>query len=149
MEELVSVLGDVGIDPSLMKKSEGEFVPRSPGMKYTHYSPKADVIVVEGEPLKVAEKINHLISHYKNSNISVGVLCTEQTKHLYNGVPAISAGDRLNPGTIAANLFKAFRDFDDIGIRVILAESVNNTGIGLAVMNRMKKAAGYNIIKAE
>jgi L-threonylcarbamoyladenylate synthase len=66
---------------------------------------------------------------------------------LYGDVPVISLGDRLKPETIAANLFKAFRDFDDIGIEVILAEAINNQGIGLAVMNRMKKAAGYNIIK--
>jgi len=63
-------------------------------------------------------------------------------------VPSITLGDRLEPETIAANLFKAFRDFDDIGIKVIFAEAIDNQGIGLAVMNRMKKAAGYNIIKA-
>ncbi|GAE87289.1 L-threonylcarbamoyladenylate synthase [Acetivibrio straminisolvens] len=147
-EQLRDVLGNVSIDPSLMKKPSEDFVPRAPGMKYTHYSPKADVIVVEGEPQKVAEKINSLIMEYQSKNIPVGVLATEQTKELYKGIPYITLGDRLEPETIAANLFKAFRDFDDIGIKVILAEAINNEGIGLAVMNRMKKAAGYNIIKA-
>jgi len=146
-EQLKEVLGNVAMDPSLMKKPSGDFVPKAPGMKYTHYSPKADVIVVEGEPLKVAEKINSLIMEYQSKDIPVGVLATKQTKELYKGVPLITLGDRLEPATIAANLFKAFRDFDDIGIRVILAEAIDNEGIGLAVMNRMKKAAGYNIIK--
>jgi len=146
-EQLLDVLGDVAIDPSLLKKSSENFVPKAPGMKYKHYSPKADVIVVEGETEKVVRKINSLIEEYKKSNTSVGVLSTDQTKMLYGDVPVISLGDRLKPETIAANLFKAFRDFDDIGIEVILAEAINNQGIGLAVMNRMKKAAGYNIIK--
>ena len=147
-EQLKDVLKNVTMDPSLMKKPAGDFVPKAPGMKYTHYSPKADVIVVEGEPEKVAEKINSLIAEYQSKNIPVGVLATEQTKEFYKSVPSITLGDRLEPETIAANLFKAFRDFDDIGIKVIFAESIDNQGIGLAVMNRMKKAAGYNIIKA-
>jgi L-threonylcarbamoyladenylate synthase len=147
-EQLRDVVGNVSIDPSLMKKPSEDLVPRAPGMKYTHYSPKADVIVVEGEPLKVAEKINSLIMEYQSQNIPVGVLSTKQTRELYKGIPSITLGDRMEPETIAANLFKAFRDFDDIGIKVILAEAINNEGIGLAVMNRMKKAAGYNIIKA-
>ncbi|MFZ5986103.1 MAG: L-threonylcarbamoyladenylate synthase [Bacillota bacterium] len=146
-EQLGNVLGGVAIDPAVVKADSTEFVPRSPGMKYTHYSPKAEVIVVEGEPLKVAKKIAGMIEDYKENGISVGVLSTEQTKDLYLEVPVISLGDRLTPETIAANLFKAFRDFDDIGIKIILAEAIDNTGIGLAVMNRMKKAAGYNIVK--
>ncbi|NLP15095.1 MAG: threonylcarbamoyl-AMP synthase [Clostridium sp.] len=148
-EQLTDVLGDVTIDASILKKHSENYVPRAPGMKYKHYSPKAEVTVVEGEPEKVVQKINNLIWEYKESNTAVGVLSTEQTKMLYGDVPVISLGDRQKPETIAANLFKAFRDFDDIGIEVILAEAIDNQGIGLAVMNRLKKAAGYNIIKVK
>jgi L-threonylcarbamoyladenylate synthase len=65
---------------------------------------------------------------------------------LYNGAVVISLGDRLEPKTIASNLFKALRDFDDIGVQLILAEAVDDKGIGFAIMNRMKKAAGFKIV---
>ena len=147
-EELCNVLGEVYIDPALVSKDTEGLRPRSPGMKYTHYSPKAEVIVIEGDVLKVANKINELINDYKAKNISVGVLATEQTKHFYKDVPVLCLGDRTEPFEIAANLFKAFRNFDDTSIEVILSEAVESKGIGMAVMNRMNKAAGYNIIKA-
>lgn len=147
-EELCSVLGEVNVDPALASKDTEGLRPRSPGMKYTHYSPKAEVIVIEGEVLKVANKINELIKDYKVRNISVGVLATEQTKQCYKDVPVLCLGDRTEPEEIAANLFKAFRRFDEAGVEVILSEAVESRGIGMAIMNRMNKAAGYNIIKA-
>ncbi len=145
-EQLEEFLGKVDIDPSLMEKNLDMLIPKSPGMKYKHYSPKAELVVVEGELSNVVEKINALVEEYKRKGLSVGVLSTEQTKSLYNGAVVISLGDRLEPKTIASNLFKALRDFDDIGVQLILAEAVDDKGIGFAIMNRMKKAAGYKIV---
>jgi len=88
-EQLKDVLKNVTMDPSLMKKPAG-ICAESAGNEYTHYSPKADVIVVEGEPEKVAEKINSLIAEYQSKNIPVGVLATEQTKEFYKSVPSIT-----------------------------------------------------------
>ncbi len=147
-EQLRSVIGEVAIDVALSNKDMGEITPRAPGMKYTHYSPKAEVIVVEGEVSRVTGKINDLIKDYIQKGVTVGVLSTDQTAGLYGNTPVISLGSRLIPETIAAGLFKAFRDFDDIGVSVIIAEAIEDKGIGMAVMNRMKKASGYNIIKA-
>ena len=146
-EELTAVIGDVAMDKSLRNKNLEGLAPRAPGMKYTHYSPKADIIVVEGEILKVVEKIKALAKGCKADNIAVGILSTEQTSAFYNGTPTISVGDRQNPRTIASNLFKALRDFDNIGVKLILAEAISDQGIGLAIMNRLEKASGYNIIR--
>ncbi|AUG59004.1 L-threonylcarbamoyladenylate synthase [Acetivibrio saccincola] len=145
-EQLEEFLGKVDVDPSLTEKDLDGLIPKSPGMKYKHYSPKAELIVVEGEVSDVVGKINAIAGEYKEKGLSVGVLSTEQTKNLYNGAVVISLGDRLEPETIASNLFKALRDFDDLGVQIILAEAIDDKGIGFAVMNRMRKAAGYKII---
>ncbi|MDQ2087673.1 L-threonylcarbamoyladenylate synthase [Herbivorax sp. ANBcel31] len=145
-EQLQNLLGEVNIDPSLIEKSTGHFIPKSPGMKYRHYAPEADLIVIEGELLNVAGKINALVEEYKKKGLSVGVLSTDQTQNLYSKVKVLSLGSRLEPETIAANLFKALRDFDEMGVQVILAEAIEDKGIGLAIMNRLKKAAGYKIV---
>ncbi|MDP4092426.1 MAG: L-threonylcarbamoyladenylate synthase [Bacillota bacterium] len=147
--QIEKVLGKVSIDPAILRKADANFKPKAPGMKYTHYSPKADVIVVDGQPEKAAAKINELWEDYKLNNIFAGILATDQTIDLYGDKCVISAGDRERPETIANSLFRLLRKFDEIGVRVILAEAIDNSGIGLAVMNRLNKAAGYNIIKVE
>ena len=149
IEQLREILGKVETDPALKEKDVIGLIPKSPGMKYTHYSPKADVIIIEGRLEAVVQKINSLCRQYAIQGILVGVLTTEQTKGLYLSKEIICMGDRENPVTIAANLFRAMREFDQRGVRVILAEAVEASGIGMAIMNRMSKAAGYNIIKAD
>ncbi len=148
VEQLTSVLGRIQIDTAIAGKSlDDRVIPRSPGMKYKHYAPKADVIIVEGEQEKIVLRINEMARDYEEKGIKVGILATDQTTHMYPEFLTVSLGSRLDPGTIAANLFKALRAFDKTDVKVILAEAVDVSGIGLAVMNRMKKAAGYNIIE--
>lgn len=146
-EQLRAVIGEVGIDPALLSKDRADIIPKSPGMKYTHYSPKAQVIIIRGGLARVAGRINQMIDEYEAKGIRAGVMATEQTGSFYPKGTVISAGDRDRPETIAANLFRVLREFDDRQVQVILAEAVDNTGIGLAVMNRLQKAAGYNIIE--
>lgn len=118
-------------------------IPKAPGMKYTHYSPKADVFVIQGDIYDIVEKINEL----SNIDAKVGILATKQTADMYQNGLIIVSGDRENPHTIAANLFSAFRQFDSEGVDVIFAEGIEEEGIGVAIMNRMRKAAGpHNII---
>ncbi len=148
LKQIGDVIGHADIDPTLMTKAEGDFRPRSPGMKYKHYSPKADVIIVEGSPDRVLQKIKELVCMHSQKGKTVGVLATDQTKELYPSVEVISLGDRDKLETVAANLFWALREFDKKNVDIIVAEAVDYEGIGLAVMNRMKKAAAYNIIKA-
>lgn len=146
-DQLKQVLCNIEIDKALWGKDAKNYQPKSPGLKYTHYSPKADVIVIEGNLSRVVEKINELIGKYKMQGLNVGVLATEQTKGYYNNAEIISSGSRYNPETIASNLFRALREFDNRNVQLILAEAINDEGIGFAVMNRLNKAAGYNIIK--
>ncbi len=147
LKQLKSVIPGIEIEPLLLSKPDRNYRPKSPGMKYTHYSPKADVVIIEGNLAEVIEKILGLAEEYAIKGKSVGILATEQTKELYGGQEVISLGDRDKPETIAANLFWALREFDGKKVDVILAEGIDYAGIGLAVMNRMNKAAGYNIIK--
>lgn len=146
LEQLKGVLGEVYLDPSLFKKDDN-IKAIAPGMKYTHYSPNAEVIIVDGSLEKTVDKINKLINMYRLEGKTVGIMATDQTKKLYNFGQVISLGNRNNLEQIAANLFSVLREFDDLGMDVIIAESFSQENIGLAVMNRLVKAAGYNIIK--
>lgn len=147
-EELENVLHGISIDPSAIAETPLQnHTPRSPGVKYSHYSPRADVVIVEGKDLsKIVGKINSLIEEYGKKGVKVGVLATDQTKNLYHVPDVISVGDRQHPEIIASNLFNALREFDRRKVDLIFAEAIETCGIGLAVMNRLNKAAGYNII---
>ena len=149
LSQLEAVLGEVEVDPAIMTAFHTDITPKSPGMKYKHYSPKAKVIIIQGDTSRIPAKVIQLYNKYTSEGYSVGILATEQTRANYLNDNVISIGDRNNPETIASSLFFAFREFDDRGIQIILAEAVENTGIGLAIMNRMNKAAGYNIVQAD
>ncbi len=146
LEQIREVAGDVSVDPALAD-IDGISVPRSPGMKYTHYSPEAQVIIIDGKVDRVAEKIKQMTRELEGQGRKVGILATEQTRQLYSRGVVIPAGDREAPGTIAARLFSILREFDKRKVDVILAESVEEKDMGLAVMNRLLKSAGYNVIK--
>jgi L-threonylcarbamoyladenylate synthase len=146
-EELGEVLGEVYIDKAIMSMPEGDIRPKSPGMKYRHYSPRAEMIIVEGTMENAAAKINELCEAGIRSGKKVGILATDQTRDLYMRGHVLSMGDRNSPLTIASSIFGRLREFDHMGVDVIFSESIDESSIGLAVMNRMRKAAGYSIIK--
>ncbi|MGB9813974.1 MAG: L-threonylcarbamoyladenylate synthase [Thermovenabulum sp.] len=143
-EELEEVLGRVQVEDAI----SGIEKPKSPGMKYRHYSPKAEIYLIVGEiPLQI-KKIKELAKEFERKGFKVGILATAQTRKEYFGENVISAGDRDAPLTISSNLFSLLRKFDRMGVDVILAEGIPETGLGLAVMNRLKRASGNRIIKA-
>ncbi len=146
LEQIRQVAGKAVIDPGL----EGDVftkVPKSPGMKYTHYSPEADVIIIEGKPGDVAVEIRRRALELEGQGKKVGIMVTGQARDLYTCGYVISVGDRDEPATIAARLFASLREFDILGVDIILAEGIERKGIGLAVMNRLLKAAAYHVIK--
>lgn len=145
-EELKAVLKDVYIDPAVMKKPDKNLKPKAPGMKYRHYAPKAKMWIVCGNIQHVVDKINLLSEESSLNGLKVGILATEQTYGSYKHGTVLSMGDRDRPETIAASIFDRLREFDSLGVDVIYAEGVGEENIGLAIMNRMKKAAGYNIM---
>ncbi len=145
--QLVDVLGVVEIDKGVVEQIEDNTVPRSPGMKYTHYSPKADVVVVEGEEAYVIQKINELSREKIKNGLTVGVLAMDHTAEYYKVEQVLTLGDENKPETVATNLFRQLRQFDELGVDIIFAQSIKEDGIGLAIRNRLYKAAGYNIIR--
>lgn len=148
LEMLEEVLGNVMIDPALGHKlKEGE-VPKAPGMKYTHYAPNAEVIIVKGEKDKVIAKINELVREGQNLGKKIGVMATDETLSLFNADTIFSVGTEKNPTTIAANLFEVLRKYDDEKVDIVYTLAFQTTGIGGAIMNRLEKSAGYHFIEA-
>ena len=146
-EQLESVLGRVDTCPSLREDEAGIHIPRSPGMKYRHYAPKARIIVFEGMLENIGEEIKRIYRQNTGAGIKTTVLATDETIDNYHGMEAITMGSRKKPDTIASRLFYILREFDSQDVQVVLAESIGDQGIGSAVMNRLVKASGYNIVK--
>jgi L-threonylcarbamoyladenylate synthase len=148
-EALQKALGDVQLHPFVAAEKElllGE--ARSPGMRHKHYAPNAKVLLVEGSVAAVTAKIKELIAAYRLEACKVGVLATDETAAAYRADVVKSLGSRFNLAAVAQNLFRLLREFDAEGVDVIIAEGVPAEGLGLAVMNRLRKASAYNIIKA-
>ncbi len=143
---LEEVLGEVG-----MAENSDKVESEIPGKEYTHYLPDAKMTIIKGDLGNVAAKINELTSGYKEKDKKVGIICTDETEDRYGentGTVTIkSLGSRKHPKTIAANLFKVLREFDKIDVEIILCESVDDTKIGQAVMDRLKKAARGRIVR--
>jgi len=147
-EMLEKILGDIEVDPSVLKPvMEGQKV-RSPGMKYTHYSPSAKVIIVSGELDPMVQKISRMYDQYEGEGKKTAILATRETMDHYAGKRVKLVGSRREPGTIAARLFACFRELDEEGVDIILAEAIPTEDMGLAVMNRMARAAGFCIEQA-
>ncbi|MEM3565899.1 MAG: L-threonylcarbamoyladenylate synthase [Candidatus Bathyarchaeia archaeon] len=148
-EALEAVIGKVELHPvAVAEKKLMVEKARSPGMKHRHYAPKAKLIVVEGELSATVKKVAELVNRYKRQNMKVGVLATDETASLYMADVVKSLGSRSRLDVVAKNLFRLLREFDVEGANVIIAEGVPTEGLGLAVMNRLRKASGYRIVKA-
>lgn len=149
-KQIEEIIGHIEIDKTILGKVNIDNVPKCPGMKYKHYAPKAQVILVKSKDINnQVIKICELAEKISSEGKKVVVFATDQTVNRYKDYEVISMGDRNNPETIASSIFSLMREFDDKGVEVILAETVDENGVGLAIMNRMVKAAGYNIIQAD
>jgi L-threonylcarbamoyladenylate synthase len=149
-EALKKVLGDMKLHPFVQAEQELSLQEiRSPGMKHKHYAPKAKVILVEGNVPAVMAKVKELAESYKIKGEKVGILATDQTQTAYQADVVKSLGNRSNLEVVAQNLFRFLREVDAENVDVIIAEGVSSDGLGLAVMNRLRKASGYHIVKAE
>lgn len=138
---------NIYIDPAVMRKNEGDFKPKAPGMKYRHYAPKAPLKIVQGDLQKTIAKINEIVQNSIDENKTIGILATDETKDKYISGTVISLGSRKNLSEIGQNLFEALRGFDDAKVDLILSEAFEEKGVGTAIMNRLKKSAGFNIMK--
>lgn len=147
LEMLKSIDDNIYIDSAIMKKIDKDFKPKAPGMKYKHYAPKAPVKIIQGDLTKTIAKINEMARGYIEQNKVVGIMATDESLKEYNNAVVISLGSREEMSSIARNLFETLRSFDDNKVDIILSEAFEEKGIGIAVMNRLKKSAGFDIIK--
>lgn len=136
VERLKTLLPDLEV-PEFVKAEEKYSGPAlAPGMKYRHYSPKIELILVEGDPRERYKEITDF-AFEKNSII----LCSRETAHLYpREIRRIVLGSRENLYEVAANLFDALREPGEEFERMV-SESFPESGVGLAIMNRLRKAA--------
>lgn len=143
---LEDVLGIVRVDPGI--QSENVHVrPKAPGMRYRHYAPKAEMTIVEGEHSRVAEAIRNLVREDMEKEMSVGVICTTESRGEYPEGDVRCVGSRAEEETIARHLYEILRDFDADGVDRIYTEAFETPELGEAVMNRLIKAAGHKIIQ--
>ena len=144
-EMLRDVLGEISIDRTIIDSSSTQ-KPKAPGMKYRHYAPKGQLTIVQGSQDKVVEYINAETKNAASEGKKVGVIGTDSTRSLYEAEVVKSVGSRDDEKTIAHELFKVLREFDDENIDVMFSESFDDSGIGQAIMNRLLKAAGHNVV---
>jgi len=147
VEMLIDTVGAVEIDPTL--GGHAECAPRSPGMKYTHYAPTAPMTLIEGGYPQIADRMVEQINAALAEGKTVGVIASSETAgRLPNSVISAVYGSRQQVPEIATRLYTALRSFDSTSVDVIFAEGIDEQGLGLAIMNRLRKASGYRIIKA-
>lgn len=144
-EMLQEVLHSVSEDATLLREDSGQ-APKAPGMKYRHYAPKGELTVVTGQADKVTAYINMQTRRQAAGGKKVGVIGTDATAGKYAAEVVKSAGG--SQSTIAKELYKILREFDDEGVEVIYSEAFHTAGIGQAIMNRLLKAAGHRVVDA-
>ena len=146
-EMLSEVLGqEVIMDPGIIA-ADDTTKPKAPGMKYKHYAPKADMIIVDGEQASVQSKINELTRIAKEQGKKVAVIATEETKDSYLADVVLSMGERSDENSIARHMYHVLRNCDELAVEVIYSESFQTPRIGQAIMNRLLKAAGHHVIQ--
>lgn len=145
LEMIQALLGKGRYDEKLNQKLEAGDKPKSPGMKYTHYAPKAPVSVYVGDLERVAEAISERLREEKAKGHLVGVLSVDELRGRFEGAIEYALGSILDPDTAASRLFALLRDFDRAGVDVIYAVGYDEQGMGKALMNRLIKAAGHRV----
>jgi len=143
---LSEVIGEVKDDPGFAS-ADPNVHPKAPGMKYRHYAPKANLTIVSGEAGAVIERINALTQEHQQKGEKVGIICTDESRSQYVGDVIKSTGSRQDEDSIAQHLYAILRDFDDMDVDVIFSESFATPRIGHAIMNRLLKAAGHQVIE--
>lgn len=149
LEQLREVASDVALDGALLQNAAAaEFAPKSPGMKYAHYAPRGAMVVVAGDSAeRVIERMRRELAAAAARGAKTGVLAFSEHLPQFEADVAIAYGSLKHPEEAAGRLYGALREFDRRGVEVIVAEGWTETGIGLAVMNRLGKAASGRILR--
>ena len=141
--QLVEIVGDLVIDKAITESVAHDAVVKAPGMKYRHYAPACEVIVVTGSKEAAAK---YIAERYQPGN---RVLCFEEELEIFAPFNPIAYGKESDLDSLMAGLFAALRELDDPSIGTVYARQPNGCGKALAVQNRLMKAAGFRIVDAE
>ncbi len=142
-EQLLEVLGDLVVDKAVTAQIDKDAVVKAPGMKYRHYAPDCQVVIVSGSREKAA---NYIRAHYQSGD---RVLCFDEELPLYQSCNPLSYGAEADIESLSAGLFAALRELDDPSIHRVYARCPVGGGIAYAIQNRLNKAAAFHIIDAE
>ena len=140
LEALREALGEVAVDKAVLAPLPDGEKPKAPGMKYRHYAPKAPVTVVTGNSGRTARYIQ------RNLEGRTGVICFDEYRDQFPGCVVESIGSVTDKAQQARRVFDALRAFDGTDVAAIFAQCPGDSGLGLAVANRLKKAAGFQIV---
>ena len=143
VEELERIIGPIEVDKAVIAPMKDGEQPRAPGMKYRHYAPAAPVTVITGSPAASAQEIK------KRVGPTSGVICFDEYVHLFPKQEVHKLGPSNDKLTQAQRVFDALRTFDNSNVTEIFAQCPDNRGLGLAVGNRLKKAAGFHVVVAD
>ena len=145
-ERIAEICGGVTVDDAVLRPlREGER-PRSPGMKYRHYAPTGALTIVQGSADAVAGKICRLYDAALAEGRTPLILALDGHVGAYGHRRCLSLGPDAE--AMARSMFARLRDADALGADVIFSEAIATDGVGLAVMNRLERAAGFNILRA-
>ncbi len=148
-EMIQEAAGEVQLDPALLQETPAQVLrPKAPGMKYRHYAPRGSLFVVKGEKDAVCDLIRRRTARACAEGKRVGILASLETADRYPEGMVRTIGSREDEASIARGLFAALREFDHLQADLIFAEDVPEGGLGMAIRNRLLKAAGYQILKA-
>ncbi len=147
-EMIEEIIGEVAVDQAIIS-ADSKLTPKAPGMKYRHYAPKGKLTIIEGSDEDVVCAIERLCKKREIENFRVGVIATQENIEKYKLGVIRCIGTKKNGEMIAKNLYKILRSFDEEDIQFIYSESFPTDGIGKAVMNRLMKAAGQDVLKAK
>ena len=142
-EQLLAVLGDLVVDKAVTAQIDKDEVVKAPGMKYKHYAPQSEVVIVAGSREKA---VAYIRDHYQPGD---RVLCFEEELALYANCAPLSYGREADVNSLSAGLFAALRELDDPAIHQVYARCPVGGGVAYAVQNRLKKAAAFHIVDAE
>lgn len=143
LESLVDALGEVTVDKAVTQKMGDGEKPRAPGMKYRHYAPKAPVTVVTGGAKASAR---YLLTHAAEN---AGIICFDEFVPIFEGHIVHPLGASGDKRAQAQHVFDALRTFDETNVAEIWAQCPDSKGLGLAIGNRLKKAAGFHVEDAD
>lgn len=138
----------VDTDITILRDDSGQ-APKAPGMKYRHYAPKGDLIIVEGKPEQVISYINTHAAQDMTGGEKVGIIGTEEQFAHYHADVVKSVGSRQDEDSIARHLYTVLREFDDEQVTKIYSEGFAAQGFGQAIMNRLLKAAGHKVVRLD